>query len=238
MWSWTDIDGKQAEAFCPADFIPGKAILYLHAHGEELLSEKPEFTELFQQFRYRVLCPRGGKSWWLDRISDEFDPDVTPMNFLRTRVVNWLRDNWQVEPPHIALLGISMGGQGVLNLAYRHALTFPVVAAISSAIELHKAFGYGFPIDRIFESAEAARQDSATLHIHPLNWPKQQFFACDPMDPTWYSGNEILASKLSSSGVPYECDLKTSLGGHDWPYFTAMASQALQHIHNALEKSS
>ena len=236
MWNWININGKPAEAFVPTDPIPGSAIMYLHAHGEERLSEKPGFTELFERFRYRVICPRGAKSWWLDRVCRDFDPELTPMRFLRENLVNWLQENWEVNPPHLALLGISMGGQGVLNLAYRHATTFPVVAAISSAIELHKAYGHGFPIDEIFESAEAARQECATLHIHPLNWPKYQFFACDPLDPTWFSGNEVLASKLSSSGVLYECDLKTSLGGHDWTYFTAMAEKALRHIDHGLKK--
>ena len=238
MWTTVEINGKAADAFIPEDKISDHAILYLHAHGEEHLSEKAGFTELFERFRYPVLCPRGKKSWWLDRVCRDFDDELTPMQFLRSNVVNWLEENWNVQPPRIALLGISMGGQGALNLAYRDALTFPVVAAISSAVELHKAYGHGFPIDEMFESAEEARQESVALHLHPLNWPKHQFFACDPMDPTWFEGNEILASKLSSSGVPYECDLKTSRGGHDWSYFTPMAEQALAFIQDAFRHSA
>ena len=56
------------------------------------------------------------------------------------------------------------------------------------------------------------------------------------MDPTWFEGNEILASKLSSSGIPYECDLKTSHGGHHWKYFTAMAENAMTYLDNALNR--
>ena len=176
MWTNLEIDGKSAEAYIPDERIPRRAILYLHAHGEERLSEKPEVTELFGRFRTPVLAPRGAKSWWLDTICQDFDLAITPMQYLRKNVVAWINENWDVQPPHIGLLGISMGGQGALNLAYRHALTFPIVAAISSALELHKAYGHGFPIDDMFASAEEARQQSVTLHLHPLNWPKYQFF--------------------------------------------------------------
>lgn len=236
MWKSVDIHGKPAEVFFPSQRTSDHAIIYLHAHGEERLSEKPEFTEMFERFGYPVICPQGKQCWWLDRICTDFDDAVTPMNFVRCKVVEWIEENLQIVPPHIALFGISMGGQGALNLAYRDARTFPIVAAISSAIDFYKAYGQGFPLDQIFASAEEARQESATLHIHPLNWPKHQFFACDPMDKTWFAGNEILASKLSSSGIMYECDLKTSHGGHHWGYFSAIAEKALSFIDEAFRR--
>lgn len=236
MWQTIEIGGKEAEAYVPEQRVSDHAIIYLHAHGEERLSEKAEFTNLFKRYGYPVVCPRGQKSWWLDRVCQEFDPVVTPMEYLRTDVMRWIESEIGATSPRVALLGISMGGQGALNLSYRHARTFPVVAGISSAIDFYRAYGQGFPLDQIFADAEEARQESAVLHIHPLNWPKYQFFACDPMDPTWFAGNEILASKLSSSGIMFECDLKTSLGGHHWKYFTAMADKSLQFIDNAFKK--
>ncbi len=36
--------------------------------------------------------------------------------------------------------------------------------------------------------------------------------------------------KLSSMGIPYERDLVTSAGGHQWSYFDRMASTALAFI--------
>lgn len=191
---------------------------------------------MFQQHGVHVVAPRGKKCWWLDRLSRDFDPVQTPMQHVRTDVVEWISRTWGVAPPGIGLLGISMGGQGALNIAYRHPQTFPVVAAISSPIDFYKAYGQGFPLDEMFESAEAARQESVVLHLHPLNWPKFQFFACDPLDPTWFAGNEILASKLASTGIPYECDLKTSLGGHTWEYFTRMTDKSLAFITHAFDQ--
>lgn len=238
MWKQIEIDGKPAEAFLPAERTSDHAIVYLHAHGEERLSQNEDFTKLFEQYGYPVICPRGKQSWWLDNVCQDFDELLTPMEFVRTNLVQWIEKELQISAPNLALLGVSMGGQGALNISYRYARTFPVVAAISSAIDFYKAYGQGFPLDEIFESKEEARQESATLHIHPLNWPKFQFFACDPMDKTWFAGNEILASKLSSSGIMYECDLKTSHGGHNWIYFTVMAERCMEFIDTAFKKIS
>ena len=236
MWKQIKIDGKNADVFLPDKRTSDHAVVYLHAHGEERLSENEDFTKLFEQYGYPVICPRGKKSWWLDRICEDFDEQLTPMDYVRTHVVNWIEKELQIVAPNLALLGVSMGGQGALYISYRHARTFPVVAAISSAIDFYKAYGQGYPLDQIFETKEEARQESATLHIHPLNWPKFQFFACDPMDKTWFAGNEILASKLSSSGIMYECDLKTSHGGHNWLYFTVMAERCMEFIDTAFKK--
>ena len=67
----------------------------------------------------------------------------------------------------MGLTGISMGGQGVLQLAYRHPRTFPVVAALAPAIDFHQWYGRGLPLDEMFDSREAARQATALLQIHP-----------------------------------------------------------------------
>ena len=62
----------------------------------------------------------------------------------------------------------------------------------------------------MYRDAEQARQDTATLHIHPLNWPRHQWFCCDPADYRWHDSADRLRMKLYSLGVPYECDLETT----------------------------
>ena len=64
----------------------------------------------------------------------------------------------------------------------------------------------------MYRDAEDARQDSALLHIHPLNWPRNQFFCCDPTDYRWHDSADRLRMKLWSLGVPFECDLDTVAG--------------------------
>ena len=42
--------------------------------------------------------------------------------------------------------------------------------------------------------------------------------------------------KLGSLGVPFECDLETSGGGHGFAYYGTMAEQACDFVANALDR--
>ncbi|MBI1312992.1 esterase [bacterium] len=235
-WSSTEIAGKRADVFEPSSPRPGRAVIFLHGHGRETLVDKPDYTQQFELHGLRCVCPQGGRAWWLPFICPDFDQQLTAFDFVRENVVEWIHRTWNVEPPHIGLLGISMGGQGALQLAYRHGRQFPIVAALAPTIDFHRVYGEGLPLDEMFESAELARQQTAILHLHPLNWPRHQFVACDPADATWLPDSERLASKLFSSGIAFESDFETSRGGHNWDYFSAMAEETVTFLADAFDR--
>lgn len=235
MWEQVEIAGRPADAFTPGPGPYPGAVLYLHGYAGESLQQSAEFTSLLEQERLPVICPQGGKSWWLPVTTPEF-PDQSPLDYLRNEVTPWAQARWGLSSRQLALLGVSMGGQGALQLAYRHALEYPVVVAISPAIDFDRIYGRGYSVEEIFPDAEAARQETVTLHLHPLNWPKSQFFCSDPLDQNWHEGCDRLASKLSSSGVPFECELGASQGGHGWEYFNFMAPRAVDFIVRGLRR--
>lgn len=238
-WLEDSVGGHPCDVFEPTEPNPnGYVVLYLHGVHQSRLGDHPQFTELFEKHGLRVVGPRTGRSWWTDRICPEFDEVITAQQHLLKNVLPFVRDRFGTEPPRIALLGTSMGGQGALNLAYRYPDTFPVVAAISPAIDFQKRIedvvDETDPLLEMYEDPEAARQDTAILHIHPLNWPRGQFFCCDPLDVRWYDSVDRLRMKLSSLGVPFECDLETSSGGHGFEYYNAMAETAINFLVNRL----
>jgi len=238
-WSRVSIAGKEADVYEPRQPAPhGRVILHLHGHGLTTLQNNPVFSAELERHGFRAVCPHGQRSWWTDVVCPEFDPEITPLQFLREQVVGFISDRWQVQPPDVGLLGISMGGQGALQLAYRHPREFPVVAAMSPAVDFHNWHGQGLPLDEMFPNREAARQATVTLQIHPLNWPRHQLLVCDPDDADWHEGVDRLAMKLSSMGIPFEADLETRAGGHSWDYFNRMAERAIQFIAENLEKIS
>ena len=236
-WSTLSIAGHPCEAFEPATpSAHGFAVLYLHCVGQGRLADHSRFGELFDRHSLRCLAPLTGESWWTDRIHPPFDREVSAERHVMERVLPWLSENWDVRPTRIALLGISMGGQGALKLAYKFPRIFPTVAAISPAIDYQRRLAEGDPALRaMYRDAEQARQDTATLHIHPLNWPRHQWFACDPTDDEWYEGVDRLRMKLNSIGVPFAGDLETIAGGHSWEYYERMAEPALKYIAENLE---
>ena len=236
-WHTESLDSRRVDVFVPRIATPPQAaVLFLHGHGRVLLNENPSFSRLFQQHGLVAVCPDGGRSWWLDVVCREFDAEQTPQNWLVNSVVPFIERNFSISTPRIALLGVSMGGQGALQLAFRYASRFPVVAAIAPAVDFYQLCGSGIPLDSMFPDTEAARQASVVLNLQPLAWPRYQFFCCDPADTEWFDGAARLGMKLSSSGILHERDLETSGGGHSWAYFDLMAEKSLCHIANSLRK--
>ncbi|MCB9953001.1 MAG: hypothetical protein H6824_18660 [Planctomycetaceae bacterium] len=138
MWQQTNLEGIELDLFEPQQLCDDGAIIYLHGHGGERLSENEEFTRLFEEAQLPVVAPRGGRSWWLDVPSSEFPHELTPVQFIKTKVVEEIQRRWGIEPPAIALLGVSMGGQGVLNIACRDGKRFPCVARAVSRHRLSR----------------------------------------------------------------------------------------------------
>ncbi|MCA9037723.1 MAG: hypothetical protein KDA91_21465 [Planctomycetaceae bacterium] len=237
-WQTQTVDGRRVDIFHPAPVDsatkPDAAVLFLHGHGQVMLNENPVYSRLLLENNLIAVCPDGKRSWWLDLVCPEFDQLQTPQSWLIQTLLPFIEQQFGIATPRIAVSGVSMGGQGALQLAYRYASRFPVVAAISPAVDFHQLYGNGLPLDDIFPDIETCRQHTVVLNLHPLAWPRYQFFCCDPMDHDWYEGCARLAMKLSSSGILHERDLETSAGGHSWDYFNHMAAPVFQHIRKGL----
>jgi len=140
-----------------------------------------------------------------------------------------------------------MGGQGALRLAYRYPKIFPVVAAIAPAIDFHLAMRESDAPENeslydtlceIYSDVERARQDTAILHVHPLNWPRNQFFASDPADWQWHDGAVRLHSKLVALGIPHTALLEPRDGGHSALYDDGVAPEVIRFVVDALDRES
>jgi S-formylglutathione hydrolase FrmB len=239
QWSEVRVSGHTCRLFEPATpSAHGFTVIYLHCHLSASLRGYSAFTREFERHGLRVIEPVTGQSWWTDRIWTEFDANVSAESYVLSQVLPYFADRWNARPPQLALLGVSMGGQGALRIAYKHPNVFPTVAAISPAIDFQKRIEEAIDpgLESLYRDAEEARQDTATLHIHPLNWPRHQFFCCDPADTRWHESADRLRMKLWSLGVPFECDLETSAGGHSFEYASHMAPRAIDFIAKSLEQ--
>jgi pimeloyl-ACP methyl ester carboxylesterase len=237
-WTVEQVAGHPCDVYEPPARNPqGFVVLYLHGVHLNRLDDKPAFVEQFDRYGLPVVAPRTARSWWTDKICLEFDPSVSAERHVRERVVPFIAERFGSEPPRIGLLGTSMGGQGALRLAYKYPSQFPVVAAISPAIDYYKRYNEGDEtIPQMYPDPEAARQDTAILHIHPLNWPRHQFFCCDPIDYRWHESADRLRMKLWSLGIPHEHDLETTGGGHCFEYYSRMADRAVTFIATKLDE--
>jgi pimeloyl-ACP methyl ester carboxylesterase len=238
-WIESRIAGHPCDLFEPASTNElGLMVLTLDGHEPPRLRDQLRFTELFEHWRLPVVAPYGGRCWWVNKPCPDFDAQTTPERHLIEKVLPFISERWGAQAPRIGLLGIGMGGQGALRLAYKFPNRFPVTAAISPSIDYQLRYDDDETLQLMYSDQEAARQDTATLYIHPLNWPRHQFFCCDPADPEWWDGVDRLRMKLYSLGVPHECDLETSCNGRRAEYNNLMAERAIQFIVARLEQES
>ena len=183
----------------------GYVVLYLHGVHLNRLHDKPAFIEQFDRHGLAVVAPQTQAELVdrqdLPRVRSARSP---PSGTCWKTCCRSSSSGWAPSRRGLACLGTSMGGQGALRLAYKFPQLFPVVAAISPAIDFHKRYNEGDEtIPQMYPDPEAARQDTAILHIHPLNWPRHQFFCCDPEDYRWWESADRLRMKLWSLGVPH-----------------------------------
>ena len=239
-WSEAEIAGHMADVYEPtAANEHGYAVIYLHGVHLKSLRGNAAYTGEFARHGLRVVVPRTGRSWWADRICPEFDRAVTAEKYVLNSIMPFVRDRWGSATPRVALLGTSMGGQGALRFAFKHPQVFPVVAALAPAIDYQLRFyeeGEDGTLAQMYDSPEQVRQDTATLHVHPLNWPRNVWFCCDPSDQRWHESTERLRSKLAAIGIPHDCDLETQAGGHTWAYYDHMAPRAIGYLMERLER--
>lgn len=226
------------DCFEPSAPAAPYAVLHLRDRLDASPADNPSLTSALEERSLRVCSPAIESCWWVNLECTRFAHAVAPFAWLRSAAVEQVTQMWGVAARQIGLLGTGIGGHGALHLAYRHPREFPVVAAIAPAVDIHSHYDRDAILQDVFPNAEAARQETATLHIHPLNWPPHQWFACDPLDPDWYEGCERLASKLSSIGIFFESDLTTSAGGRRDDYERMMLPKAVEFVANGLQKVS
>ncbi len=238
-WSIVEIAGHPCDVFEPATPNPhGFVLIYLHGVHLARLHENPTYTGLFARYGLPVFCPRTERSWWTDRICAEFDPHITAEQHLLRNCLPYLAERWQAQAPRVAMFGTSMGGQGALRFAFKYPNQFPIVAALAPAIDYQIRFDEAEEetLPLMYADREEARQDTATLHVHPLNWPRNVWFCSDPDDERWHDSAQRLHMKMSALGIPHEYDLETRAGGHSWEYYDHQAEKALAFIADRLER--
>lgn len=216
----------------------GWSVVFLHDVDGGGLTGRDAYLAELARYGLPCIAPLSGRSWWSERIWSGFDATCSTEHYLMERVLPFIAERWQSAPPAIALLGIGMGGQGALRLSFKYPSKLPIVAAVAPAIDFQAAY-YDedeLALREIYNEPERARQDTATLHVHPLNWPRNIYFAADPADDRWYPSAERLKMKLSALGIPHEAELEDSAGGDADSYASLMAAKTVAFIVDRLDR--
>jgi len=233
------VAGHPCQVYEPPQRNPhGGSVVFLHDVDAAGLGGRAAYIEQFARRGLPCIAPISGRSWWTERVWAGFDSAISTERFVMDSVLGYVANVWRSRPPQVAVLGIGMGGQGALRLSFKYPDRLPIVAAVSPAIDYQLAYyDEDEPaLPTIYPEPEAARQDTATLHVHPLNWPRNIWFAVDPADDRWYTSAERLKMKLSALGIPHDADLDTSAAGVPTSYTDLMAAKAVDYLVERLER--
>src|SRR6476620_2474219 len=96
-WSSVEIASKTCDVFDPPA-PPRFAAVFLHAFGLESLLGNTSDTEQLASRNLACVCPHGQRGWWLDRVSPDFDPAITPEKFVTRHVVPFAEKRWSLRP--------------------------------------------------------------------------------------------------------------------------------------------
>ena len=236
-WTTCELDGHRLEAFLPppeAGRPPG-AILHLRDIDDLPPSQVPAWQQACEASPLPVVSLAGGTTWWLDRVIGRFDSRLSPEAFILGPLTGWLRERFELPTAAVAVVGQGSGGQGALRLAYRHPAVFPVAAAVLPTIDFHRTMETGTPgsdtLWELYGDMEVARQQTAILHVHPLNWPRHQAFWSHAGELSAHDAAERLHSKLVALGIFHESELAGLVEANAW-----LASAATSAIRFAVER--
>jgi S-formylglutathione hydrolase len=231
-------------AACPLDvFTPAEdgdlagVVIFLPGYDGRTPQGDDSWIAALDASRMACVAPRVAECCWSLVVEDVVASAESPLAWVRHELRAWIAERFG-SSVRVAVTGVELGGHGALQLAYRHPTEFPVVCAISPKIDWETWYGHGLRLDDLFPDAEAARQQSAILHVHPLNWPRHQLLLCDPADPYAIDGTRTLASKLASSGIRFQQDTESTHGGFGWNYASAMAGRVVKFLAEGVEDLS
>lgn len=241
-WSSFAVDGHAVELFLPeprANHPPG-GLLHLRDVDDNPPSMSPAWRAAIESSLLPVASLAGGASWWLDRSVPGFDARRSPEAFVITTLAGWMRERFGIPAAAVAVVGQGSGGQAALRIAYRHPTSFPVAAAVLPTIDFHRTMHGGEPgsetLWEVFGDVEAARQETAILHVHPLNWPRHQAFFAHAGESASADAAERLHSKLVALGIPHEAELAGRVEPDAW--LSTATSAAVRFAVDRLERDS
>ena len=241
-WTCYSVAGHSCELFTPPTILePGHILLYLHDLQERSPKDFPALYKALGSTGLPVLAPRIGRTWCLQQQLNRFDNTMSAEDYILGPIFDECYRITGATSGGVGLLGWEMGGQAALRLAYRHPDKFPIAAAIAPAIDFHLGMRHGHDwadgelfdtLWEIFDEPEQARQETAILHVHPLNWPRHQWLVSSSNDARWHDGAVRLSSKLIALGIPHTAILDENT--HE-DLVSAFADDAISFIMKSLD---
>ena len=188
-----------------------------------------------------LVCPDGnrgffGRSLWADRWDGSFP---LARSFVR-ELVPWVDSTFRTVPDagHRALIGLSDGATGGLNLLLHNPDVFSAWGGHSGEYRLQMDFGMGGIVGPRPEAEVRLRAMSPLEAIsdrHAISRARALYFDCGREDESLAENRELHA-RLDSLGVAHEWDVFP--GSHTWDYWRQHLQRSLMAVCGGMRPES
>lgn len=123
----------------PKQYIPGAkypVVYILHGYGDNYkswINNIPEIIQEADNHQFIIVCPDGGKSWYIDSPSL---PHSRMESYIIEELIPQIDSGYATDTSRRAITGQSMGGQGALRIAVSHPHRFVAASSLSGAVNL------------------------------------------------------------------------------------------------------
>ena len=184
-------------------------------------------VEFSEQYRFIIVTPEGGNSWYTDR---EADPTQKYETYIIEELLPEIESHFATinDREHRMIAGLSMGGYGAVKLGLKHPDKFSLVGSFSGAVaaasETEQTDGaLGRAIDKVFgvgdtETRRANDLGGIVREASPATIQNLPFIymSCGTEDG-FLRSNRDLREMLIEKKIPHE--YRERPGDHNWKYW-------------------
>jgi enterochelin esterase-like enzyme len=166
-----------------------------------------------------------GRQGWLN----SYDGRARMADFVWKELVEWADRSWRTmpDPRYRALIGLSDGASGALNIAFRHPGVFGACGGLSGQYALARNVGMKAVWGEEATADRIRAENSPTLYapgIVPTLRGQVIYVDCGTGDPE-LADNRRLHRTLADLGVPHT--YREFPGAHGWGYWKVHLRDAL-----------
>ena len=192
-----------------------------------------DLSTLTDQYQMIIVCPDGGYAgWYLD---SPINKDSQYESYIAFDVVDYIDKNYPTiaNGKGRALCGLSMGGQGALNLLAKYPDKFAAAGSMSGVMELESAskkYGIIQLLGDFEEYPERWKQNSCLYMVEKLVGKEKGIILECGVKDRYLAGNRKLHSRLLALNIDH--DYYERPGGHTWGYWVNALEYHLLYFHN------
>lgn len=184
-------------------------------------AQKTDLGSLADKYNFIIICPDGGYAgWYLD---SPLKKDSQYETYIAKEVVAYVDKNYQTiaETSGRFICGLSMGGQGAINLIANHPDIFAAAGSMSGVmhlIEASKKFGLIELIGSYEINPERWNINSTINQIEKLKGLNKGILIDCGTEDRFIESNRKLHQKMMALKIDHVYIERP--GGHSWDYWT------------------